>query len=975
VVKPSQPLPSSGSALALWHGFLDRVDDPLLLLDERAFVTFANTAALRVLPCEPGTALRSLSSQLGEELTDWVSRTLGGDARAGAPPVGARGAGLSRLNAHRWALHLPAGLARREPADAPSLSSPAFIELRRMFWDSPFPAALQDDDFRLVDVNQAFVDFIGLPRERLLGADPIEFVPDADRPEVEGVREVLRADFRSPELPDLIDRRFLDAHGRERWFRAARRRVNDETGRALTLSVMQESTAEHVAREQADRSVRELDEWFELSPVGMVVYDDSGLVLRSNRVFEALVGSAPVLVGEAAEPLRTLLGAPRGVEDGEALERRGWVRDAQGRERLLRSRVRRLQPHADGASRRCIAVVEDLTAEEERDLAHGRNEELLRELASILESTTAGIAYLRGDTLVRCNRRFERMLGLSAGMLAGMSVHELFARHAHLAPVLEETEEALRESGVFETEIPVHLPGRPTQWLALSARRVGSGEDSEVVAVLSDITRLKRQQGELEALAQEREQAQSTLAEQASLTRAILDSVFVGIVTVGPQGIEWMNRSARRMFGGGLDIFYHRPLASVAPHDPAHPFLQAVPGKAESEDLQEGQVRGFECRVQALDGREFWVVGNAVATRRGDDPSPQVTYALLDIDRRREAEARTQRAQASLRRVIDLAPLGIVLFDARSTRIKQVNPVAGGLFGATAGALEGLEIEHIAGPIDGRTMREDMGASLERREAAVREYRFSDAQGEHVWEARYLALAEPERDPDEVLLVMTDVTEQRVVEAQRLQAAIAQRDLLVKEVHHRIKNNLQGVAGLLAQSARRTPEVAGAIEEAVRQVQAIAQVYGLQVGAEGPLGLRPLVEAIARNVQRTSGHDIVLSGVDNPGALERWALPEAEAIPVALSLNELFGNAIRHGGAAQVSCSIAADEEAVHIDIRNQGRLPSGFDAAQGGSGVSGLGLVRALLPRRSATLAMRQEGEQVLARVSLSAPGLLRRN
>jgi len=96
---------------------------------------------------------------------------------------------------------------------------------------------------------------------------------------------------------------------------------------------------------------------------------------------------------------------------------------------------------------------------------------------------------------------------------------------------------------------------------------------------------------------------------------------------------------------------------------------------------------------------------------------------------------------------------------------------------------------------------------------------------------------------------------------------------------------------------------------------------------------------------------------------------------VALSLNELFGNAIRHGGAAQVSFSIAADEEAVHIDIRNQGRLPSGFDAAQGGSGVSGLGLVRALLPRRSATLAMRQEGEQVLARVSLSAPGLLRRN
>ena len=42
---------------------------------------------------------------------------------------------------------------------------------------------------------------------------------------------------------------------------------------------------------------------------------------------------------------------------------------------------------------------------------------------------------------------------------------------------------------------------------------------------------------------------------QAERTRAILDSVLVGIVTVGDGGIEWMNRSARRMFGGELADF------------------------------------------------------------------------------------------------------------------------------------------------------------------------------------------------------------------------------------------------------------------------------------------------------------------------------------------------------------------------------------------------------------------------------------
>jgi len=58
-------------------------------------------------------------------------------------------------------------------------------------------------------------------------------------------------------------------------------------------------------------------------------------------------------------------------------------------------------------------------------------------------------------------------------------------------------------------------------------------------------------------------------------------------------------------------------------------------------------------------------------------------------------------------------------------------------------------------------------------------------------------------------------------------------------VHHRIKNNLQGVAGLLQQVALRRPEVKGVIGEAVSQVQAIAQVYGLQVRAAGPLRLQP----------------------------------------------------------------------------------------------------------------------------------------
>ncbi len=240
------------------------------------------------------------------------------------------------------------------------------------------------------------------------------------------------------------------------------------------------------------------------------------------------------------------------------------------------------------------------------------------------------------------------------------------------------------------------------------------------------------------------------------------------------------------------------------------------------------------------------------------------------------------------------------------------------------------------------------------------------------WDARYLPLASPGHAPDQLLLVATDVTEQRVAQEARLEAAVSQREMLVKEVHHRIKNNLQGVAGLLQQIAARKPEVAPAISEVVGQVQAIAQVYGLQVGVTGPLRLESVVEAITASVQRTFGHPILLS-VEGP-APHQWALPEAESIPIALTVNELLTNAVKHSIAEQglqVAVRLICADNIVQVMIANRARLPADFNLARFPGGVSGLGLVRSLLPRRSATLSVEQHGDEVVACVTLSPPGI----
>jgi PAS domain S-box-containing protein len=1086
---------------ALRH-FLDTLSDAVLVLDRSARIYHANAAAHRWLEATTGQALSSLQPQLGEALVQAVQQVLSkGVPRLHTAPAPALPehltladgthckVSLTPLEGERWALRLERSTSQPILASAPRT---AFAEeLMRLFWESPFPACMQGADHRLVQVNQAFAEFTGVAADKLIGVDPIELQPLEDRELSLAYRAQVGVLLRPGQPSRLVERRLIHADGRERWYRATWRKWVDEAGHTRYLSILQDSTAEHVAREHADRASRELDDWFDLSPVGMVLFDEQGLLVRTNPAFEALAGQAPVLMSEAEPGMQQLLGWEHGqplpsLQPGASpVEAQGFVTQRGGGLRSLRSAVRCYRT-ANGQLR-YMAVVEDRSAEEERDLAqmqigalmdtagvglatfqesggwvqhgsallpsgdsapaaalqsirrevvlpeslpeyerlqhalrHGqrtevryairhpelgqrwlqtrvepatlasgqrttsvvtldvteqqqaqaRSDTLLREMTTILENTTAGMAYLRGGVLVRCNSRFEALLGVRAGQVVGFGLAELFASQPDAPRLVEEIQAALGAGTAYETELCFQLPGQAKQWCALTVRRAGpAGDASEAIAVLSDITRLKGQQMELEALVRDRQLAQQAVARQAERTRAILDSVLVGIVTVGPGGIEWMNRSARRMFGGDLADFIGLPMSTVAMPGDDHPFRQTQ----YLDELVEGLAETFECKVKARDGREFWVVGNAVVTGR-ESTGRQLTYALLDIERRRQAEARTAEVQASLQRVIEAAPLAISLFDAQTLRVLQVNQTAAQSIGLGPDQLIGRTLEELFEPAHAERYRADMTQALSSHAVTQREYRTETGGESRLWDARYLPMSAPGAPADQLLLVATDVTEQRAAQEARFEAAIAQREMLVKEVHHRIKNNLQGVAGLLQQIGARKPEMASAISEVVSQVQAIAQVYGLQVGASGPLRVKSVLEAITGSVQRTFGRSIRLT-VDGPAHL--WALPEAESIPIALTVNELLTNAVKHSMAiddpSAVHCSLACSETQVQIGIANRGRLPAGFSLARYPGGVSGLGLVRALLPRRSATLAVEQQGDEVVATITLVPPGVAR--
>jgi len=689
-----------------------------------------------------------------------------------------------------------------------------------------------------------------------------------------------------------------------------------------------------------DHAIDELLLWFDLSPVGMVMLDADGLVVRSNRAFEELVGAAPVTLADADTRLRELLAwrDDAAAVGAAVVERHATLVLPDGSRRRVAARLRVIEPQP--GQRRLLAVVEDRSAEDERDLAQ-------LEIGALIDTAGVGVATFDESRGWLSSQSPRRPANGDAGVQGLQAISRELVDAASL-PEYERLQAALKAGERVQVRYAVRHPELGLRWLLTRVEpgRLASGRRTLSVVTL-DVTEQERSRGQL--------------LRQAERTRAVLDSVQVGIVTVHDGAVEWMNRSARRMFGGELADFAGAPIATVATPEPGHPLRRddwvAV--------LGEGRAETFECRLQARDGRAFWVVGNVVAT------GGELTFALLDIERRRQAELRIAQAQASLERIIETAPMAIGLVDAQSLRVLQLNQMAATFIGCALADAAGRRIDELFGGDDGAQLRDDLLLTRAGDAVVRREYRRgaggSGTGGLRVWDARYVPLGghdEAGAPGGQLLLVASDVTEQRAAEA-------AQRDLLVREVHHRIKNNLQGVAGLMQQIAERRPEVAAVIKEAVGQVHAIAQVYGLQVGVAGPLRVRSVIEAIAASVQRMFGHpvSVELRGTE----LHRWALPEAESIPIALTVNELLTNAVKHGGADAVRCTLDCDDAGVRIAVVNRGMLAAGADLGRQRGGVSGLALVRALLPRRHATLRIDSAGDQVHASVALVPPVVLR--
>ena len=195
------------------------------------------------------------------------------------------------------------------------------------------------------------------------------------------------------------------------------------------------------------------------------------------------------------------------------------------------------------------------------------------------------------------------------------------------------------------------------------------------------------------------------------------------------------------------------------------------------------------------------------------------------------------------------------------------------------------------------------------------------------------------------LILLRDVTEVRHRERE-----LITKDATIREIHHRVKNNLQTVAALLRLQARRTraPEASAALQEAVRRVGSIALVHETLSHATAEV---VEFDDVARQIAATAGELSALETRITPVLIGKFGTLSASlATPLALVLNELLHNAVQHGlalpgGPATGTLEVTADRcwDRLTVTVSDNGTgIPDGFDLESTTS--LGLQIVRTLV-------------------------------
>ncbi|OGD72088.1 MAG: hypothetical protein A2Y64_09050 [Candidatus Coatesbacteria bacterium RBG_13_66_14] len=571
------------------------------------------------------------------------------------------------------------------------------------------------------------------------------------------------------------------------------------------------------------------------------------------------------------------------------------LRHKDGRYRWL-SDARQVVFNETGKATAIVWVSRDISESKktEEDLCESENR------YRFLVENTLDLFYrvnLQDESYVYLSPAMEKVLGYTAEKFIEMAKTGEVAKRIHpddMAMLLADAEK-LRDNGRGALENPVieyrlrHRDGE-YRWLS-DARQVvfdETGKATAIVGVSRDISEQKRAEEELK---------KSDLS-----YKSLVNSAGVGIATTDIRGrFTLVNDHLCEMFGYTEKELLGTPFVDyLHPEDKKHIlkiFFNAWKQPDKKPRLEFRGVRKdgrivhcFSCPTLTLFGGEI-IRFNAI---------------VVDISEMKLAETALRTSEERYRTFTEEAQIGIYIYD--DGRLLFVNPAMERITGYSREELLAMDTKRMEVPDEQKTdeIREEIRQQEDENvhhyymhlvrkdgEIAILEFQTHPI----VFEGRNVTFGN-----------CIDITETKRNE-ERLREVIAEKEVLLREIHHRVTNNLQIISSLLYLGSENLTEsdAIAAFRESQNRIKIMAHIHEMLYQSQdtGSIHLPAYLEDIVNSI--FSSYAQITNSIDFELNIDEVHLGIDTAIPLGLCVNELVANSIEHAfpdGKGRVSISV-----------------------------------------------------------------------
>ncbi|MBN1532889.1 MAG: PAS domain S-box protein, partial [Spirochaetes bacterium] len=519
-----------------------------------------------------------------------------------------------------------------------------------------------------------------------------------------------------------------------------------------------------------------------------------------------------------------------------------------------------------------VAVYDDVTEQKRAEVALRESEARYRTMTEVASDYVFRIA-IDGEgnhTMDFISDGFTRITGWEpddvrtleqwAGIINPEDITDVMENHRRMI--------ATGEMGIVECRSRIR---NGTEHVVRISARAERGESGSVTAIIGSVRDITEQRA-----------AEEKLRRSEERYRMIVETASEGILTIDADySITYVNRHMAKMLGYEPEQIVGRSSFDFIFEEDRERL------KALIENRKTGDAAPYEHRYRRRDGSELWAIVSPMPLF-GPDGGFAGSFAMFtDITDGKEAARKLQEQNVFLQTLLDIVPSPIFYRDPHGV-YTGCNRAFEELVGKRRGDILGKTIYDISSREIADKFKEMDDLLLKNPGVQQYEWRIQNGIGEERDVVFHKAsFTSAGRDVAGIVGIISDITGRKRMEG-ALMGSLSQKEALLREVHHRVKNNLQMIISILEQQAQQIGDecIQNQFQETIGRVRAMSFIHeGLyQSENAASINISEYIEQLSIEVLRgyrgNPGElrvDVQVNGVE---------LPLEQALPLGLLMNE-----------------------------------------------------------------------------------------